>query len=276
MKIGILSDLHVDLEHPDPQTVPAALSRAAAEAGVEALIVAGDVSNDYRLTLKTLEALERRSGARVLFVPGNHDIWNEKHPRLSSWEIYDALQDFAGNLARGPQPLGAGWTAVGDLGWYDYSFGGPGYATADFERMQIGRRVWQDRIKARWGRSNAEMHAFFYARLAAQLERLGGERVVMVTHAVPIREFTVQPPDATWDYLNAFLGSARLGELARRHGVAVAVCGHVHYRREAVVDGTRFICRCLNYRSEWVDNRDPEREVERALQVIELPPAAPP
>ncbi len=271
MKVGILSDLHIDLGHRDPGAVTAALSGAAREQAVERLIIAGDVSNDYRLTLAALAAIERDSGARVFFVPGNHDIWNENHPRLTSWEIYDALRAFSGNLANGPQALGGDWVAVGDLGWYDHSFGGARYSPREFARMRIGARLWQDKVKAAWGRATLEVHAFFYARLAAQLAGLAGKRIVMVTHAVPIREFTVQPPDATWDYLNAFLGSARYGELAQRHGVAVAICGHVHYRREAVVDGTRFICRCLNYAREWVGNSDPQVEVRRALQTIDLP-----
>jgi putative phosphoesterase len=270
MKIGILSDIHVDLEHRDPQAVVEAIAEVAAADGAEALIVAGDVANDYRTTLGALRTLEARSGARVLFVPGNHDIWNEHHPRLTAWDTYAALGEFSGNLANGPLELGGGWVAVGDLGWYDYSFGGPGYSRRDFDRMQIGRRLWQDKVKALWGRPTVEMHAYFYAKLAAQLEGLAGRRIILVTHAVSTRAFTVQPPDAAWDYLNAFLGSAQYGDLAIAHAVAYAICGHVHYRREEIRQGTRFICQCLNYAREWVDNSDPRVEVRRAFKTITL------
>lgn len=270
MRIGILSDIHVDLEHRDPQAVVEALATVARENAVDALIIAGDVANDYRTTLLTLRTLEARTGARVIFVPGNHDIWNEHHPRMTAWDIYDALREFPGNLANGPQEIENGWVAVGDLGWYDYSFGGPEYTRAEFDRMQIGDRLWQDKVKAAWGRPTLEMHAFFYDRLAGQLNRCDGKRVILVTHAVSILPFTVQPPDAAWNYLNAFLGSAQYGELAIRHAVPYAICGHVHYRREQVRQGTHFICQCLNYASQWVDNADPLVEVRRAFKTLVL------
>jgi putative phosphoesterase len=268
MKIGVLSDIHVDIDHRAPEAVTEALATVVVENGTDALIIAGDIANDYRTTLKTLSRLEARSGVRVLFVPGNHDIWNEHHPRLTAWDIYDALREFGGNLANGPQALAEGWVAIGDLGWYDYSFGGPEYSQAEFDRMQIDGRLWQDKVKAVWGRSTLDMHAFFYARIEDQLLRLAGKRVILVTHVVPIRPFTVQPPNAAWNYLNAFLGSARYGELALRHAVPYAICGHVHYRREEIREGTHFICQCLNYAREWVDNTDPLVEIRRAFKTI--------
>lgn len=269
MRIGILSDIHVDLEHPDPEKVVDGIAAAMEANAVEVMIIAGDVANDFRVTLRTLRALERRTGARVLFVPGNHDIWNEHHPRLTAWDTYAALGEFPGNLANGPQKLANGWTVIGDLGWYDYSFGGA-YTPEEFDRMQTHGRLWQDKVKAVWGKTTREMHAHFHAKLEAQLRRHAGGPVILVTHAVPIPEFTVQPPEPPWDYLNAFLGSRGYGELALGHAVAYSICGHVHYRREQVVGRTTFICNCLNYASQWVDNRDPRVEAARALRTIVL------
>ncbi len=269
MRIGILSDIHVDLEHPEPGKVVDGIAEAMEANAVETMIIAGDVANDFRLTLRTLRALERRTGARVLFVPGNHDIWNEHHPRLNAWEIYEALREFPGNLANGPQELADGWVVIGDLGWYDYSFGGD-YTLEEFDRMQIDGRLWQDKVKAVWNRPTREMHAYFYAKLEAQLKRYAAGRVVLVTHSVPLRGFTVQPPDPPWDYLNAFLGSAGYGDLALKYAAAYSICGHVHYRREQTIGRTAFICNCLNYAGQWEGNRDPRVEAARALKTIEL------
>jgi putative phosphoesterase len=273
MRIGILSDIHVDLEHPQPGKVVDGIAAAMEANAVEAMIIAGDVANDFRITLRTLRELERLTGARVLFVPGNHDIWNEHSPRLSAWDIYAELADFPGNLANGPQVLAGGWAVIGDLGWYDYAFGGD-YTPEEFDRMQVDGRLWQDKVKAVWQRPTRDMHAYFYAKLEDQLKRHAGGRTLLVTHAVPIREFTVQPPDPPWDYLNAFLGSPGYGELALKYGVAYSISGHVHYRREQRIGRTTFICNCLNYASQWVGNRDPRREAFRALKTIVLPAAA--
>ena len=275
MRIGILSDIHVDLNGGRP--VIEALLAAMRRRGVETMLIAGDVSSDYRVTLESLEQLQERSGTRILFVPGNHDIWNEAHPGITAWQAYEALERFPGNLTGGPQEIGGGWTIIGDLGWYDYSFGGSRYSLKDFDRMQFGERIWQDRIKAVWGRHTLEVHRIFHDKLDTQLERLapaslasGDHKLILMTHVLPRREFTVQRPDPEWIYLNAFLGSPDYGELALKYGVRYSICGHVHHRKQLTVDGTRFICNCLGYTEEWKWSRDPQIEIDRAFLTLDL------
>jgi len=276
MKIGILSDIHVDLN--DGQAVIDGLLAAMARQGVEAMVIAGDVSSDYRVTLDCLEQLEERSGIRILFVPGNHDVWNEAHPDITAWKAYEELERFPGNLTGGPQELPGGWTIIGDLGWYDYSFGGSQYSREEFDRMQFGERIWQDRIKAIWDRHTQEVHRTFYEKLDDQLERINVAGVhdshegktILVTHVLPRKEFTVQRPDPEWIYLNAFLGSPEYGQLALDHGVRYSICGHVHYRKQVTVNGTRFICNCLGYAEEWMWSRDPTAEIDRAFLTLDL------
>jgi putative phosphoesterase len=275
MRIGVLSDIHVDLNGGRP--VIEALLAAMRRRGVETMLIAGDVSSDYRVTLESLEQLQERSGTRILFVPGNHDIWNEAHPGITAWQAYEALERFPGNLTGGPQEIGGGWTIIGDLGWYDYSFGGSRYSLKDFDRMQFGERIWQDRIKAVWGRHTLEVHRIFHDKLDTQLERLapaslasGDHKLILMTHVLPRREFTVQRPGPEWIYLNAFLGSPDYGELALKYGVRYSICGHVHHRKQLTVDGTRFICNCLGYTEEWKWSRDPQIEIDRAFLTLDL------
>jgi putative phosphoesterase len=280
MRIGILSDIHVDLN--GSQAVIDGLLQTMERNSVEAMVIAGDVSSNYQLTLDTLAQLQERSGTKLLFVPGNHDIWNEAHPKLTAWQAYQALERFAGNLTMGPQEMD-GWTFVGDMGWYDYSYGGSQYTREDFDRMQIGERIWQDGIKAVWDRHTLEVHRTFHQKLDSQLKRIssaadhtagnpgtGRRKIVMVTHVLPRKEFTVQRPDPQWIYLNAFLGSPEYGELALQYGVGYSICGHVHYRKQLTVNGTRFICNCLGYTDEWVWSRDPADEIDRAFLTLEL------
>ncbi|UCD82225.1 MAG: metallophosphoesterase family protein [Desulfobacterales bacterium] len=270
MKIGILSDLHVDLENIDPHQVLNGLVAAIKENSAQMMIVAGDVANDYKITLDFLQELENASGVRCLFVPGNHDIWNEAHPDKTAWDIYHALEKFPGNLAGGPVALTDQWVVIGDLGWYDYSFGSREYTTEEFDRMKIDNRLWQDKIKAIWGKSTLEMHHYFHRKLEKQLEAYKNKNIVLVTHVLPLLEFTVQPPNHMWNYLNAFLGSRQYGELALKYAAAYSICGHVHYRRQIKHENTIFICNCLNYTSQWIDNNDPVVEVKRAFKTIEI------
>ena len=298
MRIGLISDIHVDLNRIGGEDlVTSLLAREAARRSLDILLVAGDISSDYALTLRTIDALEAQSGVRVLFVPGNHDIWNENYPGRTAWESYYALLEHPGNLARGAVSLGAGWTAVGDLGWYDFAYGDSSFSQADFQRMKFGERTWQDLVKSIWDRPTLDMHRHFMDRLEAQLGKTGGgagcagdaaagtvnpgsvdhaapacQKLLFVTHVVQIRDFTVQNPGAEWKYFNAFLGSPDYGDLARRCGAELAVCGHVHYRRQVHTGGTRFVCPCLGYTKEWPLPLDPARQIAETLQVFELGP----
>ena len=270
MKIGILSDLHVDLENNEPGKILPGLVAAVKKNNVETMIIAGDVANDYEVTLGFLGELENACNARCLFVPGNHDIWNEKHPDKTAWDAYQALQSFGGNLANGPVALTDDWVVIGDLGWYDYSFGSPTYTVEEFDRMKIKGRLWQDKVKAVWGRSTLEMHDFFYDKLEQQLAACKNKRIIFVTHVLPILDFTVQPPDRMWNYLNAFLGSKQYGALILKHAAVYSISGHVHYRRQVKYENTTFICNCLNYPSQWVDNDDPAVEIQKAFKTIDI------
>ena len=270
MKIGILSDLHVDLEHSSPHKVLEGIVAAIKKNAIGLMIIAGDVANDYELTLRALDDIEKASGVRCLFVPGNHDIWNENHPDKTAWDIYDALKTFGGNLANGPAELAEGWVVIGDLGWYDYTFGGQQYSVEEFDQMEINGRLWQDKIKAVWGKSTLEMHRLFHNKLEKQLDTCKSGNIILVTHVLPIMDFTVQPPNCMWQYLNAFLGSKQYGELALNYSVKYSISGHVHYRKQKTYKNTTFICNCLNYASQWINNNDPVLEVARALKIIEI------
>ena len=98
MKIGILSDIHVDIGHKSPDGVLEGLTLAIKENAVDIMVIAGDIANDYQLGLQALNFIEDATGVACLFVPGNHDIWNEKHPDKTSWDTYEALQKFPRNL----------------------------------------------------------------------------------------------------------------------------------------------------------------------------------
>ena len=76
MKTAVLSDIHVDINREYP--VAQEFARYIKEQGARLAIIAGDVSESQQETLDTLNTIEQLSGARVLFVPGNHDLWGPK------------------------------------------------------------------------------------------------------------------------------------------------------------------------------------------------------
>jgi putative phosphoesterase len=272
MKIGLLSDIHVDINNSGRDDVTPAICDSIKNQDIDIFITAGDVSSDYRLTLETVGRIEKETGRDCLFVSGNHDLWNEKHPDMTACETYSEMLKHPHNLSAGPVKLKDGWSAAGETCWYDYSFGSAGLFTfSDFERRSYEGRVWQDSIKAVWNRTDAETHDWFLRRLEDSITRVNTGSIIAVTHMLPVEEFTVPVPDETWDYFNAFLGSREIGEMLFRHpNVKYAVSGHVHYRKEAVKNGQTFICQCLGYRTEWKDNDDPFIEVPKSMRIIEI------
>jgi len=169
VRFAVLSDLHLD-SYPDPEELLNAVIVSATQGGAVGFLLAGDVSGDYRLTLETLERMDRAFEEGCFFVPGNHDVWNQNYRRLSSWDIYHRLLSYPKNLARGPFELESGWNLVGDMGWYDYSFGSTHFTRKEFDRMEHRGRVWQDRTFALWGMSTVDVHRHFLTKLRRQLQ----------------------------------------------------------------------------------------------------------
>jgi putative phosphoesterase len=271
VKLGILSDIHVDLNTEGEDGITPAICRTVERQNIDCLITAGDVADDFRRSVAFIQTVRERTGRRCLFVPGNHDIWTEHHPEMSSWQIYEALQEVPGNLSSGLQPLADDWIAIGDLGWYDYSFGGAEYSIEEFDRMQFGERVWQDGVKAVWNRRTREVHEFFYSKLKKQLEEHREKRIVLVIHVLPIADFTVRRPSEEWNYLNAFLGSREYGDLVLQHpNVKYCITGHVHYRKTKRIGDTEFVCNCLGYTDQWKHGSDPAVEVAAAMLTVEI------
>ena len=271
MKIGIISDIHIDMNFTDEDRVTSSLSRYVKEHSLDMMIVAGDVASDYKKVLEAFNRIENEGNVPCLFVPGNHDIWTENYPEKTSWEIYELLKLHSNNLANGPYEISENWVVIGDLGWYDYSFGDKKYTLNDFNQMKYEERVWQDSIHAFWDRSSLDMHKYFLEKLETQLEQYKNRNIILVTHVLPIIDFTVQPPSPMWEYMNAFLGSKDYGELILRYpNVKYSISGHVHYRKRKVIGNTEFICHCLGYRSEWYKNTDAAVEVDRAMGIIEI------
>lgn len=272
MKIGILSDIHVDINYSDKDSVTPSICKYIKKYSLDMMIIAGDVASDYNLVLASLEEIEKQTNIPCLYVPGNHDIWTENYPEKTSWEIYELLKSFPRNLSNGPFEINKEWVVVGDLGWYDFSFGDSDkYSFEDFTKMKYEERIWQDSINAVWERSTLEMHRYFIDKLEKQLNQYRDRNVIIVTHVLPVLDFTVQPPSPMWKYMNAFLGSSEYGELILKYpNIKYSISGHVHYRKQVKLNNTEFICNCLGYRSEWYKNDDAYIEVKRSMITIEI------
>jgi 3',5'-cyclic AMP phosphodiesterase CpdA len=248
MRIALTSDLHVE-HHPD--VVPLVCERVRGLA-VDALVVAGDVTPNLDTLEKTLAAL-RPAAPHVLFVPGNHDLWCTAAGPTSRDRFEREIP--ARCAAAGVRALGAegpveldGVVFAGVTGWYDYSLRSHSldgtFSLADYRKGAWGRLRWNDKSHVDWpgddgGKLDDEqICAAQVALLERQLDEAGARPTVVVTHHLPFAALVTERGELPWDFINGFMGSARLGEaMQRARNVRQAFCGHTHFRRQTRVTG---------------------------------------
>jgi len=289
MRIGLISDLHVDvnIEYPIMEILGKEISRQK----IDLLIIAGDISESPDKTIMLMKLFDKMLGdaCGLLFVPGNHDMWNKVCPDRAPDEIYNRFvldeRCLAGKVIRLAGAAGKpGLILTGDIGWYDYTLAYKGYAKEKLDEMEDGGRTWQDKLynpwtndnQARMERSIKDLTARFETCMKIRETVAGAENddIMVVTHMVPLWELSVTDAKPEWQYFNAFLGSSRLQELYKKYPVKYAVSGHVHFRKELEKDGIKHICPCLGYFNEWerfpLNSTDAEANVKDALYIMEV------
>lgn len=267
MRTLVISDIHIDIN--ESHDVIGDLSRYAKEEKVECIIIAGDISENVELTLPAIEKLEKQSEAQVLFVPGNHDMWE---PDRENDALYERYCNDKHCLCGRPRTVG-NHVVIGDIGWYDYCFGDARYTNEDFDRMEYEGRTWNDKKRNSWTDNNKEKSQWFLDRIENQLKKFGDKPAVVVTHMLPHKVFTVPPEEYTninWYYFNAFLGTDKLGKLYEKYNVEYAICGHVHFRFDYQENGVTYLCRCLNYDREWLGEKKCALQIKEAAKIIDL------
>ena len=241
-----VSDLHV--RYPENRAV---VERLRPGSDGDWLIVAGDVAEQVGDVAGVLELLAARF-ARVLWVPGNHELWT-----------------------RGREPDGPVVVAPLFL-LYDYSFLPEG-ATGPTDGLAIARAagvVCSDEYV---------LHPDPYpdrAAWCAERVRVSRERLdacdpalptVLVNHWPLTRHPTRvlrHPEFALW------CGTVETADWHVRYRAVAAVYGHLHIPRVTWEDGTRFVEASLGYPREWRPREERDgRPVTDLLprQVLPLP-----
>jgi len=253
MKVAITSDLHVD-HHPEVSSlVLAEVLRRTDGAGADLLIIAGDLTH-HEDRLEQALATMRPAARAAVFVAGNHDLWVKKDPtEPTSRDRYERIVPDRARAA-GFHAVGAGslvvdgFRIVGVTGWYDYTLRNREldhvFAMDDYRRGSWGRLRWNDKLHIVWPGDDGDLLddtaicAAQIRSLESQLDADPTTPTIVVTHHLPFQSLTTSKGEPPWDFLNGFMGSAHLGEaILRTPGVRLAVAGHTHFRKSAVLDG---------------------------------------
>ena len=252
MRLLAISDLHL----ASPSNMDAV--RALPAFPEDWLIVAGDVAEQPELLEEGLALLAGRF-ARVIWTPGNHELWTVGRPDEIGVRKYDALVARARACGvvtpEDDYPIWSGpdgSCAIASLFLlYDLSFRPPDVALADVvawahetrcvsaDEMLLDPAPYdsvQDWCTARCRLTER--------RLAA----LDGMPTILVNH-YPLRQDLVRIPRiprfAPW------CGTVATDDWHRRFNARVAVSGHLHVRHTDWRDGTRFEEVSLGYPGQW-------------------------
>lgn len=244
-KLAVISDLHVDINKFGESQMND-LWQVLQKKEITRLHLAGDIANKVNQALAVVDFFAMK-GLPTTFNFGNHELADVTgEPMMNHFpdnhflnERYLALNDHT--------------VLLGMNGWYDYQFS---ELTDEEQILRMKRLYWYDRMIEREG-TDLEVNEQVLVATKQLLETLAQKNldVILATHFVPKKEFIVyqSAPYERWNKLNAFLGSASMGQLLDQYtNVKQVVFGHTHRRFEdQVIQGTKYSCRPFGYYYEW-------------------------
>jgi predicted phosphodiesterase len=238
MRVFALSDLHIDYD----ENARWVANLSVTEYQADVLILAGDLTNLLRLLGWCLSALAKRFH-KVLFVPGNHDLWViREDPEKNSLQKFDDVCAVAKSSGVSMQVFcERDVSIVPLLAWYDYSFGEPS------EEL---KSMWVDYRACRWpgGFTEKDVAEYFEALNPQQFST--GGKVITFSHFLPRIDLMPGFIPAAKKLLYPVLGSAQLDLQLRRFNPDIHVYGHSHFNRQVTIDGISYINNAFGYPNE--------------------------
>lgn len=274
MRLWAVSDLHLghDANREELQRLPPRPD--------DWLVLAGDVGESEEQLRFALATLGPRF-ARLLWVPGNHDLWARPGPRggpageAKYRRLVEICRSHGALTPEDPYPVFPG--AAGEAGvairvaplflLYDYTFAPDGVDPARAVEWAIEEDVLcADEALLRpdpW----PSRQAWCAARCLEAEARLGeatagGEELVLVNHWPLRRDLAVLPAVPRFV---VWCGTRRTEDWHLRFRARAVVHGHLHIPRTVEVDGVRFEEVSFGYPRNWLGRRTLEESLRRIL-----------
>lgn len=271
MKIGFISDLHIDRNfEKSPVEYLKMLQFIASQKKLDMLVIGGDISNHYSTTLQFVEELQNRAEIPVYFIPGNHDFWEETDATKDTRGIYTLYKEHPQSLIEKPLQLNEEYTLVGHPGWYNHAvYDQNQFTPEEVEHGKFRWTYWQDKLRMDWEMSDQEVSKIFSQMIEQDLKKVVTPKTILQTHVVTIPEFTMPMPHRIFDFFNAYMATDDLKHVHKEYPITHQFMGHVHFREKIKRNETSFIANSLGYKREWW-SKDLEKEMNRSLYILEL------
>jgi len=262
-----ISDLHV--RHKK--------NRAALETigqhGDDWLILAGDIGETKEQLADVFNSLKDKF-AKLLWVPGNHELWTQPGAAVRGEphyaELVEVARDHGVVSPEDPYPLfeGAGGPAyVCPLFLlYDYSFRAEGISKAEALKASASLGVT---CSDEWFLSPAphpSREAWCAQRLElsqARLDALPSDVPKVLVNHFPLRQDLVRLRKI--QSFELWCGTKETEDWHRRWNTVVCVHGHLHMRATDWRDGVRFEEVAVGYPRHWVQSKTWERYLRTIL-----------
>lgn len=238
MRVFAVSDIHIDYEANADWVANLSVS----EYQDDVLILAGDVTDTLRKLDWCLKTLTRRF-RKVLFVPGNHDLWVIRdQPHKNSLQKFDEVAAVVESSGASMQTFRApGVTIVPLLTWYDYSFGEPSDEL---------RAIWMDFRACRWPGEYSAQDVTSHFMSLNETFTPNGDKVITYSHFLPRLDVMPSYIPCVSQKLYPVLGSTRLDRELRAINSSLHVYGHSHVNRHVTIDGVTYVNNAFGYPSE--------------------------
>lgn len=271
MRIGFISDLHIDRNHQvSPKEYLKMMQQTIITQDLESLVIGGDISNHYSTTINFVEHLQNQTNIPVYFIPGNHDFWEEKEVEKNTREIYRLFKEHPQSLVESPIQLTDEYTLVGHPGWYNHAvYDKEQFSPADVEHGKFRWTYWQDKLRMDWEMSDQDISKYFTQVIEKDLEKVTTKNIILQTHVVTVPEFTMPMPHRIFDFFNAFMATSDLKHVHEEFPITHQFMGHIHFREKIMRDQTQFITNSLGYRREW-RSEDMYQEIQKSLVILNL------
>ncbi len=238
MRIHAVSDIHVDYE----ENFNWIKNLSNEDYTNDVLILAGDVS-DNMVSLGKVFTLLKNKFFRVLFVPGNHDLWVTRNKIKNSMEALGIVQDVAVNFGIDIRPADFGPVSIVPLlGWYDYSFGMPGedlkYIWMDYDFC-----VWPDDMDVR------SVTRYFVSLNEGSLN-IKNRFIITFSHFLPRIDIMPLYIPLSRRIIYPVLGTNLLEKQIRVLKSNIHIYGHSHVNRKIERGGIVYINNAYGYPNE--------------------------
>src|SRR5262245_60806862 len=236
MRVFALSDIHINYD-ANREWVG---NLSSSDYTDDVLILGGDISDSLAQVEWCLKTLSRRF-AKVLFVPGNHDLWVfQEKDRKTSIEKFHQVCRVMERCEVSMSPFHPDTLSIVPLlGWYDYSFGEPTRELLD---------TWMDYHACSWPEpfSVKEITEYFLAMNQTAV-KVKNKMVISFSHFVPRIDLMPDWVTSKNRILYPVLGSSKLESQVRQLNSRIHVYGHSHVNRNVIVDRVCYINNAFGY-----------------------------